>query len=91
MCSQSDFHAYPIIPNPHKLYTVRASWCVRAGERWAKRPLELVLEDEQVVGGGHGDDAFVRVPRRVENLLVEVQAVYAYLVLAKETIILNEL
>lgn len=48
---------------------------------WPRRALELVLEDEQVVGGRHRDDALVRVPRRVEYLLVEVQAVYANLVL----------
>lgn len=48
---------------------------------WLGRALELVLEDEQVVCGGDGDDALVWVPRRVEYLLVEVQAVYANLVL----------
>lgn len=42
---------------------------------------ELVLEEEEVVGGGDGDDVLVRVPRRVEDLLVEVQAVHVDLVL----------
>ena len=36
---------------------------------------ELVLQQEEVVGGGDGDDVFVRVPRRVQDLLVEVEAV----------------
>ena len=27
--------------------------------------LELVLQQEEIVGGRHGDDVFVRVPRRV--------------------------
>ena len=42
---------------------------------------ELVLQQEEVVGGGHGDDVLVRVPGRVEDLLVEVQAVHVDLVL----------
>lgn len=46
--------------------------------------LELVLQYEQVVGGRHRDDALVRVPRRVQDLLVEVEAVHAYLVLEIE-------
>ena len=36
---------------------------------------ELVLQEEEVVGGGDGDDVLVRVPRRVQDLLVEVEAV----------------
>lgn len=53
--------------------------CVPQDRRW--RWLELVLENEEVVGGGHGDDALVGVPRRVQDFLVEVQAVHADLVL----------
>ena len=36
---------------------------------------ELVLQEEEVVGGCDGDDVLVRVPRRVKDLLVEVEAV----------------
>lgn len=43
--------------------------------------IEFVLEDVQVVGGGDGDDVLVRVPRRVEDLLGEVQAVHTDVVL----------
>jgi len=44
--------------------------------------VDLVLEDVEVVGGRHGDDVLVRVPRGVKDLLAEVQAVHADLVLA---------
>jgi hypothetical protein len=44
-------------------------------------PLELVLEYEQVVGGGDRDDALVRMPRRVQDFLVEVQTIYTDFVL----------
>lgn len=47
------------------------------------RLLELVLEDKEVVGGGYGDDTLVGVPCCMKDFLVEVQAVYAYLVLRK--------
>lgn len=43
--------------------------------------VEFVLEDVQIVGGGDGDDVLVWVPRRVEDLLGEVQAVHADVVL----------
>ena len=43
--------------------------------------VEFVLEDVQVVGGGDGDDVLVGVPGRVEDLLGEVQAVHADVVL----------
>lgn len=43
--------------------------------------VEFVLEDVQVVGGGDGDDVLGRVPGRVEDLLGEVQAVHADVVL----------
>lgn len=43
--------------------------------------VELVLEDVEVVGGGDGDDVLRRVPGRVEDLLGEVQAVHADVVL----------
>lgn len=43
--------------------------------------VEFVLEDVQVVGGGDGDDVLARVPGRVEDLLGEVQAVHADVVL----------
>lgn len=43
--------------------------------------LELVLEDKQIVGGSDSYDALVWMPRRVENLLVKVQAVDADFVL----------
>lgn len=39
--------------------------------------VELVLEDVQIVGGGDGDDVLSRMPRCVEDLLGEVQAVHA--------------
>lgn len=44
--------------------------------------VELVLEDVQVVGGGDGDDVLIRVPGSVEDLLGEVQAVHADVVLS---------
>lgn len=44
--------------------------------------VHFVLEDVEVVGGRHGDDVLMRMPRRVEDLLAEVQAVYADLILA---------
>lgn len=44
--------------------------------------VEFVLEDVQVVGGGDGDDVLGGVPGRVEDLLGEVQAVHADVVLA---------
>lgn len=43
--------------------------------------VEFVLEDVQVVGGGDGDDVLSRVPGCVEDLLGEVQAVHADVVL----------
>lgn len=43
--------------------------------------VEFVLEDVQVVGGGDGDDVLVGVPGRVQDLLGEVQAVHADVVL----------
>ena len=43
--------------------------------------LELVLEQEEVVGGCDGDDVLVRVPGGVQDLLVEVKAVNVDLVL----------
>lgn len=43
--------------------------------------LELVLEDEQVVGRRDRDDAFVRMPGGVQYFLIEVEAVHAYFVL----------
>jgi len=42
--------------------------------------LVLLLEEEQVVGGGHGDHVLLWVPGSVEDLFVEVQAVDADLV-----------
>ncbi len=42
---------------------------------------ELILQQEQVVCCGDCDDVFMRVPSRVEDLLVEVQAVDVDLVL----------
>ena len=42
---------------------------------------ELVLQEEEVVGCGHSDDIFMRVPSRMQDLLVEVQAVHVNLVL----------
>ena len=41
----------------------------------------LVLEYVQVIGGSHGNDVLRWVPGRVQNLLAEVQAVHAHLVL----------
>ena len=43
--------------------------------------LQFVLKYIEVVSGGHGDDVVLRVPGRVEDLLVKVQAVYTDLVL----------
>lgn len=43
---------------------------------------EFVLEDVQVVGGGDGDDVLRGVPSRVQDLLGEVQAVHADVVLS---------
>lgn len=43
--------------------------------------VEFVLEDVQIVGGGYGNDVLCRVPGGVEDLLGEVQAVHAYVVL----------
>lgn len=43
--------------------------------------VDLVLEDVEVVGGCYGDDVLVWVPRSVEDLLAEVQAVDADLIL----------
>jgi len=43
--------------------------------------VEFVLEDVQVVGGGDGDDVLSRVPGCVEDLLGEVQAVHADVIL----------
>ncbi len=37
--------------------------------------LELVLQEEEVVRCRHGDNVFMRVPRGVKDLLVEVQTV----------------
>ena len=44
--------------------------------------VDFVLEDVEVVGGGHGDDVLLGVPGGVQDLLAEVQAVHADLVLA---------
>lgn len=55
-----------------------------------RRALELVLEYEQVVGGGYRDDALVRVPRRVQDLLVEVKAVDAYFILWVNNLIFSK-
>jgi len=43
--------------------------------------LEFVLEDVEVIGGGHGDDVLRWMPGRVQNLFVEVQTLDANLVL----------
>lgn len=43
--------------------------------------IHLVLKYIQVVCGGYSDDVLLGVPGRVQNLLVEVQAVHADLVL----------
>ena len=42
---------------------------------------KLVLEYEQIVGGGDGDDVLRWMPGGVQDLLVEVEAVHAHLVL----------
>ncbi len=42
---------------------------------------ELVLEQKEVVGCGDGNDVLVWVPGRVQDFLVEVQAVHVDLVL----------
>lgn len=34
--------------------------------------VDLVLEDVKVIGGRHGNDVLVRVPRGVKDLLTEV-------------------
>jgi len=39
------------------------------------------LQEEEVVGGGDGDDVFCRVPGSVQDLLVEVEAVDVDLIL----------
>ena len=44
--------------------------------------VEFVLEDVQVVGGSDGDDVLRGVPGRVQDLLGEVQAVHADVILA---------
>ena len=41
----------------------------------------VLLEQEQVVGGGHRDDVLLGVPGGVEDLLVEVQAVHGDFIL----------
>ena len=43
--------------------------------------LVLALKQVQVVCGGYRNDVFLRVPRCVEDFLVEVQAVYTNFVL----------
>ena len=43
--------------------------------------LELVLKEEQVVGGGDCNDVLGRMPGSVQDLLVEVQTVDVDLVL----------
>lgn len=43
--------------------------------------VEFVLEDVQVVSGSDGDDVLIRVPGRMEDLLGEVQAVHADVIL----------
>lgn len=42
--------------------------------------LKLILEQKEVVCGRDGDDVLGRVPGRVQNLLVEVQAVHVDLI-----------
>jgi len=37
--------------------------------------LVVLLEEEEVVGGGHSEDVLLRMPRGVQDLLVEVQAI----------------
>lgn len=44
--------------------------------------VDLVLEDVKVVCGCHSDNVLLGVPRRVKDLLAEVQAINADLVLA---------
>lgn len=44
--------------------------------------VQFVLENVEIIGGSDGDDVLSRVPRRVEDLLGKVQAVYADVVLA---------
>lgn len=44
--------------------------------------IQFVLENVEIIGGSDGDDVLSRVPRRVEDLLGEVQAVHADVVLA---------
>ena len=41
----------------------------------------VLLEQEQVVGGGYRDDVLLGVPGRVQDLLVEVETVHGDLVL----------
>ena len=43
--------------------------------------LKFVLIDVKIVGGGHSNDILVRVPRSVQNLFVEIEAVNADFVL----------
>lgn len=74
-CTIPSLHQ-PCDITPVKTYITCLGWPGVAGTL-----LELVLEDEEVVGGGYGDDALVRVPRRVQYLLVEVEAVDADFVL----------
>lgn len=70
-------------PGKHQLQSVHSAVVVRRGVNWSVHlGVELVLEDVQVVGGGDGDDVLVGVPRRVQDLLGEVQAVHADVVLA---------
>lgn len=45
------------------------------------RSSKLILEYKQIVGGGDGDDVLGRMPGRVKDLLVEIQAVHADFVL----------
>lgn len=49
--------------------------------RWLPIALELVLENEQIVGGRHGNDVVQRMPGGVQDFLVKVQTVDADLVL----------
>ena len=43
--------------------------------------VDFVLEDVEVVCGCYGDDVLMRVPRGVKDLLAEVKAVHADLIL----------
>ena len=52
------------------------------GVGWGRLLVDLVLKDVEVVGGGHCNDVLGRVPGGVQDLLAEVQAVHADLVLA---------